>query len=126
MNPTVSVVTCFLNAEKYLEEAVQSVIAQTYPHWELLLIDDGSRDRSSALAKSFAARYPEKIRYLEHPGHKNLGKSTSRNLGIREANGKYVALLDADDLFLPEKLDRQVGVLESHPEAGLIYGPTEH
>jgi glycosyltransferase involved in cell wall biosynthesis len=90
----------------------------------LVLIDDGSTDRSTPIAMGYAERYPGRVRYLEHESHQNLGKSTSRNVGIRHANGDYVTFLDADDMFLPEKLARQVPILEAHPEAVMVYGPT--
>jgi len=122
--PLVSIITPFFNAEAFFEEAIVSVLAQTYPHWELWLIDDGSRDRSTQIAQTYASQYPEKIFYLQHPDHQNRGKSTSRNLGIQHARGKYLALLDADDCFLPEKLERQVTILENQPQAGMVYGPT--
>ncbi|GAB4374225.1 MAG: hypothetical protein Kow00121_18330 [Elainellaceae cyanobacterium] len=122
--PFVSVLTPFLNAERFFEEAIESVLAQTYGNWELLLIDDGSTDDSTAIAKRYASQYPDRIRYLEHEGHQNCGKSTSRNLGICHAQGEYIALLDADDVYLPQKLEQQVAILEAHPEAGMVYGPT--
>ncbi|MBI2487671.1 MAG: glycosyltransferase family 2 protein [Deltaproteobacteria bacterium] len=114
--PLVSVIMIFLNAEKFIEEAIESVFAQTYNNWELLLIDDGSTDGSTAIARRYSEKYPEKVRYLEHYGHKNYGKSISRNLGINNSSGKYIALLDADDIFLPRKLEQQVAILDSLPE----------
>src|SRR5205809_3316024 len=79
VQPLVSGTIIFLNAERFIDEAIQSVLAQTYENWELLLVDDGSTDGSTAIARSYAERYPAKIRYLEHPGHKNHGMSASRN-----------------------------------------------
>jgi glycosyltransferase involved in cell wall biosynthesis len=124
--PMVSIITPFLNTEKFIEEAIESVLNQTYHHWQLLLIDDGSTDGSTLIAKRYAKEYPDKILYFEHDEHKNLGKSISRNLGIRHASGKYIALLDADDVYLPQKLERQVAILEAHPNATLVYGPTQY
>jgi glycosyltransferase involved in cell wall biosynthesis len=120
--PLVSVVAIFLNAERFLDEALRSVIAQTYPRWELLLVDDGSSDGSGAIARGFAEREPDRVRYLEHPGHRNQGMSASRSLGLQHARGEYLALLDADDVWLPEKLERQVAILEAHPDVGLLFG----
>ena len=122
--PQVSIITIFLNAAAFLQEAVESVLTQTYENWELLLVDDGSTDASSAIARCYAERYPDRVRYLEHAGHRNRGKSVSRNLGIRHACGDYIALLDADDVFLPDKLQQQVAILKAHPQAGMVYGPT--
>jgi len=120
--PLVSVVTIFLNGERFLDEAIQSVFVQRYPRWELLLVDDGSSDGSSAIGRGYAQREPARVRYFEHPGHRNLGMSASRNLGLHHARGEYLALLDADDVWLPEKLERQVAILEAHPEVALLYG----
>ncbi|HET6576828.1 MAG TPA: glycosyltransferase [Gemmatimonadales bacterium] len=120
--PLVSVVVIFLDAERFLDEAIRSIFAQTYSHWELLLIDDGSADGGSALARGYAEREPHRVRYLEHPGHRNRGMSASRNLGLQHARGDYLALLDADDVWLPDKLERQVAILEAHPDVALLFG----
>ena len=120
--PLVSVIAIFLNGERFLDEAIRSVIGQTYPHWELLLVDDGSHDRSTDIARGYAEREPQRVRYLEHPGHQNRGMSASRNLGLQHARGEYLALLDADDAWLPHKLEHQVEILGSHPEAALLFG----
>jgi glycosyltransferase involved in cell wall biosynthesis len=123
--PEVSVVVIFLNAEKFIQEAIESVFAQTYDNWELLLVDDGSTDGSSKIALEYAERYGGKVRYLEHKGHENRGTSAARNLGIRHAQGEYIAFLDADDVWLPHKLERQVTILVSQPEVGMVYGPVQ-
>ena len=122
--PRVSVVIPFLNAERFLAETVDGVFAQTYRDWELLLVDDGSSDRSTELARHYAKCVPERVRYVEHPKHENRGSSASRNLGISHARGDYVALLDADDVWIPTKLEEQVPIMDSHPEVDLVYGTT--
>src|SRR5438094_221896 len=94
--PLVSVILPFLNAANFLQEATQSVFAQSYSRWELVLIDDGSTDPSSEFARDYAKRYPKKVRYFEHPEHGNRGACASRNLGIQYSAGEYIALLDAD------------------------------
>jgi len=124
--PGVSVVMPFLDAGQFMEEAIESVLSQTIPGIELLLIDDGSTDRSTGLARKYAMGFPEKVRYFEHAGHANLGKSVSRNLGIAEARGRYLAFLDADDVYLPHKLAHQSHLLDRHPEAVMVYGATEY
>jgi glycosyltransferase involved in cell wall biosynthesis len=124
--PQVSVIIIFLNAEAFLAEAIDSVLAQTYSDWELLLVDDGSTDRSTAIAKEYRDRYPEQVRYFEHESHSNRGKSTSRNLGLENARGCYITFLDADDVFLSEKLERQVALLKANPDAGMVYGRTQY
>jgi glycosyltransferase involved in cell wall biosynthesis len=124
--PFVSVIIIFWNAECFIAEAIESVFAQTYRAWELLLVDDGSSDGSTAIARSYAERDPRHVRYLEHPGHVNRGMSASRNLGIGNAQGAYVAFLDADDVWLSNILEEQVGILEAYPKAALVYGPIEY
>jgi glycosyltransferase involved in cell wall biosynthesis len=124
--PRVSVVTIFLDAERFLREAIESVLAQTYRSWELLLVDDGSTDGSADIAQAYAREHPHVIRYLQHPGGENRGMSASRNLGIGAAAGELVAFLDADDVYLPEKLARQSELLDAHPGAAMVYGPTLH
>src|SRR5687768_17808023 len=106
--PLVSVITPFLNGGDWLRQAVESVIAQTYSNWQLILIDDGSMMEATAIAKEYTGLYPGKIIYTEHPGHINLGCSSSRNQGMKFATGELVALLDSDDVWLPSKLQKQV------------------
>lgn len=120
----VSSIIIFYNGEQFLQEAIESILAQSYEHWELWLVDDGSTDGSSALARRYADRRPTKIFYIEHDGHRNRGMSASRNLALRRVRGEYVAFLDADDIWLPHKLEQQLAVAAAHPQAGMIYGPT--
>lgn len=121
-DPLVSVIMIFLNAETFMAEAVESVIAQTYPNWELLLVDDGSTDKSTGMALDFANRFPRKIRYLEHPGHVNRGMSATRNLGIGIARGELISFIDSDDVWKPNKLVDQVGIMRKHPDLGMVCG----
>jgi glycosyltransferase involved in cell wall biosynthesis len=124
-NP-VSVLVVFFNEERFLEEAVASVYAQTCPHWEILLADDGSSDGSTRIAKEFARRDPARVRYLEHPGHQNRGASATRNLAARAARGEWIAFLDGDDVWLPMRLERSVALAQAHPEADMVYAKTEY
>lgn len=121
----VSCISTFLNAERFLPEAIQSVLAQHHADWELLLVDDGSTDQSPRIAREYAARYPTKIRYLCHPQQANRGVSASRNLGMAHSGGNYLAFLDADDIWLPHKLGRQVAILQAYPAAAMVYGQVE-
>ncbi len=116
----------FFNAHRFIEESVASVRAQTYPSWELLLADDGSDDGSSEIARTHARRDPQRVRYLEQPGHARRGASAARNLAIRHARGRYIALLDADDVWLPNKLASQVAIMDARPEAGMVYNRTQY
>jgi glycosyltransferase involved in cell wall biosynthesis len=123
--PLVSAIIIFLNEEEFIEEAIESVFAQTYNHWELLLVDDGSDDKSSEIVCRYAGKYPNKVRYLEHDGHENRGMSASRNLGVRNAKGKYISYLDGDDVWLPNMLEKQVVILESQPQAAMVSAPLQ-
>lgn len=121
-SPRVSVVLIFFNDQRFLPEAVESVFAQTFPDWELLLVDDGSTDGSTSIAHDWADRHGDRVRYLDHPGHANLGPPAARNLGWRHARGRLVAILDSDDAWLPTKLADQVAILDDHPEVGMVVG----
>jgi glycosyltransferase involved in cell wall biosynthesis len=123
-SPAVSAIIIFLNEERFLAEAAESVFAQTFADWELILVDDGSSDRSPAIARALAERDALRIRCIAHPGGVNRGMSASRNLGIRAARGTYIGFLDADDVWSPGKLAEQCAILDAHPRCGLVYGRT--
>jgi glycosyltransferase involved in cell wall biosynthesis len=110
--PLISIVTCFLNEERFLQEAIESILQQDYRNWELLLIDDGSTDNSPVIAKKYSQQYPDKIFYHEHEEHVNKGLSASKNHAIRQARGKLIAFLDGDDVWLPAYLSNQVKVMQ--------------
>jgi glycosyltransferase involved in cell wall biosynthesis len=101
----VSIIVPCHNATRWLAETLESALAQTWPHREILVIDDGSRDDSAAVADRFASRG---VRVLTQP---NRGAAAARNAGLRQARGDYVQFLDADDLLAPDKLERQVRLL---------------
>jgi len=124
MKPTVSIVVPYLDQERYLAEAIESVLAQTLSEWELVLIDDGSRDRSPKIAAAYATAHPERIRLLRHRNGENRGAAKSRNVGIAEATGEYLCFLDGDDVYEPHKLESEVNLLESIPEVAMLYAPT--
>ena len=105
------------NAEKYLSDAIKSVIAQTYPYWELILIDDGSKDNSLKIAQDFAAK-DNRIRVISDGLNKKL--PARLNQIIKEAKYDYIARMDADDLIHSERLERQLNFLLNHPEYDLI------
>lgn len=125
-DPIVSVITCFYNEEAFLEETIQSVLHQTYPHWELILVDDGSHDASSAIAKRYSLEQPDRIRYVEHEGHANKGLCKSRNVGVANSRGDFMAYLDADDVWLPDKLRNQLRIFEKNPEATVLLEASEY
>lgn len=116
----ISVVTIFLNGLPWLQEAIDSVLAQTGLDLEYILVDDGSVDGSSELAQSYAARFPGTVRYIDHPGHLNRGMSASRNAGVAAATGEFLAFIDADDVWKPGKLSRQLNIFAQHPELAMV------
>ena len=124
--PLVSVIVPFLNAEKFIQETIESVFSQTYKEWELLLVDDGSTDNSTKIALNYEKENPDKVHYLEHDKHLNKGSSATRNLGIKNARGKYITFLDADDVWVENKLEEQVEILEAYTEASMVYGNTKY
>jgi glycosyltransferase involved in cell wall biosynthesis len=114
--PRVSVVIAVLDGEAFLREALESVFAQDYPEFEVILVDDGSTDGSAAIAQSFP------LRYLHQ---KTAGPSAARNTALRVATGEYVATVDADDIVPAHKLSSQIAYLEQHPEIGCVLGRHE-
>lgn len=113
--PRISVIVPIYNVEQYVAETIRSVLAQTYGDFELLLIDDGSPDRSVAVCAQFS---DPRIRLIRQA---NRGLAGARNTGIRQATGEYLAFLDSDDLWVPEKLARHVAHLDRRPEVGVSY-----
>lgn len=110
MSDLVSIIMPSYNTEKYIAESINSVIAQTYTNWELIIVDDCSTDGTDDAVSSFLS--DPRIKYLKN--EKNSGAAISRNKALREATGKYVAFLDSDDLWHPEKLERQVAFMEKN------------
>ncbi|MFR2033860.1 MAG: glycosyltransferase family 2 protein [Agathobacter sp.] len=104
----VSIITPCYNGAKYIEETIDSVIAQTYKNWEMLIVDDGSRDDSAQIV----TKYCEKEERIKLISQENAGSAAARNNGIRNAQGQYIALLDADDLWHPQFLEKQINFMK--------------
>lgn len=121
--PLVSVIIIFHDEERFLGEAIESVLSQTDERWELILVDDGSTDASPVVARAAVERRPHRIRVVTHPDRENRGMSASRNLGLTQATGQFVAFLDGDDVWLPDKLARQLARLLDEPAAAMVFGP---
>ena len=115
--PKVTVILPTHNRAHLVGEAIQSVVSQTYSNWELIVIDDGSTDKTREAVEAFAQR-DRRIRYVFQ---RNRGVSSVRAKGVELAQGKYVTFLDDDDAFYPEKLEIQVEFLEQHPTVELVY-----
>lgn len=113
MAPRVSVLIPCYNAGRYLAAALDSVLAQTYRDFEIIVVDDGSADNCAAIV----AQYPQ-VRYYYHP---HSGISVTRNIAVSKATGEMIAFLDADDLWAPDKLEKQIAYLDSHPDCQLVY-----
>ena len=117
MEPVVSVVMPAYNSEKYIEAAIRSVQSQTMTEWELLVIDDGSSDFTCAIVERLAAE-DSRIRFLKN--QENMGTAKTRNRGLDLCRGEYVALLDSDDLWTSDKLEKQIDAAKKH-NADLVY-----
>jgi len=116
--PLVSVIIPCYNGEKFIGEAIESVLNQTYKNWELIIVDDGSTDGSKAVIKPFLK--DPRIKLVEH--EQNRGIPAARNTGIKVSSGKYIALLDVDDRWDPNKLELQIGLfLEKGKDVGLVF-----
>lgn len=113
----VSIILCFYNEEKYLSKAIDSVLAQTYSNFELIIVNDGSTDRSDEIVKSY---HDERIVYKAYEGNKRL--AYARNRGLELATGDYVGFFDADDIMMPDKMERQVCYLNENPDIILVSG----
>ncbi len=120
MYPLVSIIMPVYNTEKYVEQAIESVFAQTYQNIELIVIDDGSTDQSKEKIMNCFLSNCSNVS-TSYYYQDNKGPSTARNSGIKKSTGMYIALLDADDLYHPEKIERQLRFLESHPKIDVIY-----
>jgi glycosyltransferase involved in cell wall biosynthesis len=118
--PTVAVIVPAYNAEAFLERAVASVFATDYPALDVIIVDDGSRDATVPLAMQLCDRWPNHCRLLRHPDGGNHGVSASRNLGIRASSAEWVAFLDADDFYLPNRFDA-LARMHADPECEGIY-----
>jgi glycosyltransferase involved in cell wall biosynthesis len=112
--PTVSVVIPTYNSAAFLRGAIQSVLSQTYSDFEVIVVDDGSTDNTESVAHSFGDR----VSYVKQ---ENKGAGAARNHGIKRSQGKYVAFLDSDDLWLPGKLTEQIPLLDRESKIGLVY-----
>ncbi len=119
--PVISIIMPAFNVARFIAAAIESVLQQTEQRWELLIIDDGSEDATAAIAGGYAKKHPERIFLLQHAALANRGVAASRNLALARARAEFVAFLDADDLWRPEKLARQLAFMNAHPQAALAY-----
>lgn len=118
-NPLVSVIIPAYNAEDFLEEAIESIVSQTYKNIEILIINDASKDNTLQIANVAASR-DDRIRVINNTY--NIGIGGNRSLGIQQAKGEYICWQDADDISLPARIDSQVRYLQAHPQVGIVGG----
>ena len=111
----VSVIIPVYNASRFIRQTIESVLSQTYKNLELIIVDDGSTDDSPEIIKSFK---DSRIVFIRQ---KNKGVSAARNTAVAASSGKFIALLDHDDIWFPEKLEKQIPLFEKNPETGLVY-----
>jgi glycosyltransferase involved in cell wall biosynthesis len=114
----VSIVLPTYNGSRYLSEAIDSVLAQTYPHWELIVVDDCSQDSSPDIIAGYVARDP-RIRSIRHPGNQKLPRAL--NTGHAAARGSYLTWISDDNRYLPPAIEEMVTFLEEHPAVGVVY-----
>lgn len=117
-NSLVSCVVPAYNAERFIEEALESVVSQTYRPIEVVVVDDGSTDRTGSIVRDFAIRKEESVRYLRQ---ENAGPALARNRGIAESRGEFVAFLDSDDLWREDKLELQVSRFRDRPDLDVCF-----
>ncbi|GAA5218534.1 glycosyltransferase family 2 protein [Corallincola platygyrae] len=118
MSVLVSVIIPAYNRDSYIAHTVDSVLNQTLTDLELIVVDDGSSDDTRAILDAYQ---DERLTVLEHPGRVNKGQAAAINVGLRHASGEYLAILDSDDYWAPEKLETLVGYLQQHQDIGLVY-----
>jgi glycosyltransferase involved in cell wall biosynthesis len=117
--PTVEVIIPAYNTARYLQAAIDSVISQTFEDWRILLVDDGSTDNTADLVAPYVERLGPKIKYIKQ---NNQGLPAARNTAIRNSTAEFLALLDADDVWLPSRLSESLKSFQDRPSAGLSYG----
>jgi len=115
--PLVSVVMPVYNREKYVAHAIESILGQTFTDFELIIVDDGSRDRSPEIIREYERR-DDRVRFLRQGC--NMGVASARNCGIDDAGGEFLAFMDSDDVSLPTRLEQQLHFLKQHPEIGAV------
>jgi glycosyltransferase involved in cell wall biosynthesis len=119
--PIVSIVVAFYNAERYLREAIESIVAQTFSDFEFVIVDDGSRDGSLAILRAYEAR-DQRFKIISRP---NKGLTVSLNEALGVCRGEFIARMDADDVAAPERFAKQIAFLRSHPDVVVVGGSVE-
>lgn len=121
MPSKVSIIMGIYNCQDTLDEAIDSILNQTYKDWELIICDDGSSDSTYNVAIKYKIQYPDKVKLIENK--KNSGLNVTLNNCLKQAMGEYIARMDGDDISLPERLEKEVEFLDSHPEYAIVSTP---
>lgn len=117
----ISVLMPIYKGERFVAHAIESVLGQTYPHIELIIVNDGSPDNSAAVIRHYLADV--RVKYIEQ---QNAGVASARNTALRHATGAYIGLCDQDDEWLPHKAEKQIAYMQAHPDAGLVHGDVDY
>lgn len=117
----VSIIMGIYNCAATLPEAIDSILAQTFSDWQLVLCDDGSKDSTYTVAESYQEKFPNKIVLLQN--ERNMGLNHTLNRCLQIANGEYVARMDGDDISLPTRLEKEARFLDAHPEYAIVSTP---
>ena len=120
----ISVIVGIYNCADTLDEAVGSMLDQTYTDWKMIMCDDASTDNTYNLAKKYCEQYPDKFTLIQN--EKNMGLNYTLNNCLKYADGKYIARMDGDDISLPERFEKEVGFLELHPEYAIVSAQMEY
>lgn len=121
MSHKVSVIMGIYNCASTLPEAVDSIVAQTYENWELILCDDGSKDDTYRVAEHYKKLYPDKVILMKNK--RNLGLNRTLNRCLERASGEYIARMDGDDVSLPERFEKEAAFLDTHPDYAIVSTP---
>ena len=121
----ISIITASYNYENYITEAIESVLAQTYTNWELIIVDDGSKDNSVSVIEKYCEKFPDKIFLYRHKNNQNMGLSETLQLGLKKAKGDYIAFLESDDYWSESHLEEKVAVVKNNPDVRFIFNSTK-
>lgn len=120
----ISIITASYNYENYIKETIESVLSQTYTNWELIIVDDGSKDNSVEVIKSYCEK-DSRIKLFQHEGGVNKGLAETIKVGVSKAQGEWIAFLESDDKFMPECLEEKVKVINENPDVKFIFSDLE-
>ena len=116
--PLISIIMGIYNCGETLSDAIDSILAQTYTNWELIMCDDGSQDRTSAIAQLYVEKYPDKVKLIHNECNKGLNYTLNRCL--QQATGEYIARMDGDDISLPQRLEREMLAMEENQDVVIV------